>query len=257
MLAAWRQRSPCRGRPRPPPWSAPAGRHGSRWDTSLLGLRDETDSRQTENEMNYLFFECRNKWGGLVEVYIELEALRQISINCKTNHFLNWIIFQMSKYLNYLNKLLSVGCLFKTPNFTPKQAQLFSGRRPATPTCLESGLEDVWWNGDGPVEDSGHPASKQDAGNAEFVVAAGGTEARELRAAVSQNQQTGSGLTPFTFSLAEWGGSSATRKRWSTFHWQARLRTKHGTRRYFSGTKWTKWHLKKTDESPLQFLIRQ
>lgn len=83
----------------------------------------------------------------------------------------------MSKYLNYINKLLSVACLLKTPNFTPEQAQFFHWASPRQPTCLESGLENVGWDGDGPVEDSGHPASKQDAGNAELVVAAGGTDA--------------------------------------------------------------------------------
>lgn len=41
---------------------------------------------------------------------------------------------------------------------------------------MEAGLEDVGWDGDGPVEDSGHAAGKQDAGNAELVVAVGGTK---------------------------------------------------------------------------------
>lgn len=40
-LEAWRRWNPCRGRPRPPLWSALAGRHGNRWDTSLRELRDK------------------------------------------------------------------------------------------------------------------------------------------------------------------------------------------------------------------------
>lgn len=39
-LEAWQRWSPYTERPRPPLWSAPAGHHGNRWDTSLQELRE-------------------------------------------------------------------------------------------------------------------------------------------------------------------------------------------------------------------------
>lgn len=42
----------------------------------------------------------------------------------------------------------------------------------STQTCLETRFKHVRWDGDGPVEDPSHPSGKQNAGNAELVVAA-------------------------------------------------------------------------------------
>lgn len=62
---------------------------------------------------------------------------------------------------------------------------------------MEPGLEDVGRDGDGPVEDSGHAAGKQDAGNAELAVAVGGAKAS------GSERPMGKPAAPFTFSLAE------------------------------------------------------
>lgn len=73
------------------------------------------------------------------------------------------------------------------------------------PTCLESGLENVGWDGDGPVEDPGHPASKQNAGNAELAVAASGTDATgsERQSARSNRWEAARRHLPFPWRSEE------------------------------------------------------
>lgn len=145
-------------------------------------------------------------------------------MNIYSNHSSYFQIFNSS------NKFHSEGMCRANSQFHAWTKEILSRRRQ---TCLETGLEHIRWDGDGPVEDSGHPPSKQDAGNAELIVAAGQNQ-RAQSCFFTQNQQTWSVVTLFTFSPAVWGGSSATRKRWSTFHWLARLSCKHGMWRYFS-----------------------
>lgn len=101
-------------------------------------------------------------------------------MNIYSNHSSYFHIF------NGRNKFHSEGMCWQNSQFHTRTKDILNGRQQ---TCLETGLEHIRWDGDSPVEDPGHPPSKQDAGNAELIVAAGQSQQAQS-CFFAQNQQT-------------------------------------------------------------------